>query len=52
MTAFGGDILFPGDFRQELIPGGRLKDCRVVVVTPGDSHVPWQADLQGQGNIS
>jgi hypothetical protein len=22
-TAFGGDILFPGDFRQELTHGGR-----------------------------
>jgi len=28
-TAFGGDILFPGDFRQELTPRGRLEDCRL-----------------------
>ena len=27
-TAFGGDIPFPGDFRQEFTPEGRLKDCR------------------------
>jgi hypothetical protein len=51
-TAFGDDILFPDDFRQELTLGGRLKDCRLVVVTLGDSPAPWQADLQGQAKIS
>ena len=42
-------ILFPGDSLQEPTPGGRFEECRVVVVTLGDSPVPWQADLQGRG---
>jgi hypothetical protein len=28
-AAFGDDILFPGDFLQELTLGGRLEDCRL-----------------------
>jgi hypothetical protein len=36
-TAFGGDLLFPGDFRQELNLGEQLRGCRLIVVTLGDT---------------